>query len=525
MMTRKWYDAIEEVVLLTVLLQTCSSLNWPFAYLLTGLIAILNIPSLFPLEDLRYFESCRARASPGFCVSSVIVQMLVASLIDVHASSGMLSLGCALSSTLSFAFCQIVYSSLFSGLSIPLPITGTMFTVPCIIASQVVAAANGYEWEDVVEVAVVNFATLVLVDLLQTVFPRSFTAGESFLVSSLLVQTFRWISAFTLPPPGEATDTATEATAFLISAGLSFFIATAVIVSIAHVTRKERNSSPKLTRGDCQLAVVFYSAIALCLVMAPSFAAILNFPPPIQWLFVFLYSCLDAWHFALLSLWCSFSYLAYLVVCHHTKQHQSKEFSNFQRKTFHVIGACCVLAGIWIDLTLTGLVTFALLILFCWTSLYSAYQIYPFGGQTRRVIMVMVDHRDGGKIVLTPIYLLFGLAIPLWIDMARHGGICSTSTFVGISALGFGDTAASLIGMKYGKYRIFQNEKSIEGLLANLGTQLLFYWVVSLLTSRVALTAGLILSLYLSSMLEAATDQIDNLVLPLFLYPMVSLTA
>merc|ERR1712142_889780 len=114
-MTRKWYDAIEEVVLLTVLLQTCSSLNWPFAYLLSGLIAILNIPSLFPLEDLRYFESCRARASPGFCVSSVIVQMLVASLVDVRDPSGALSLGCALSSTLSFAFCQIVYSSLFSG--------------------------------------------------------------------------------------------------------------------------------------------------------------------------------------------------------------------------------------------------------------------------------------------------------------------------------------------------------------------------------------------------------------------------
>ena len=208
--------------------------------------------------------------------------MLVASLVDVRDPSGALSLGCALSSTLSFAFCQIVYSSLFSGLSIPLPITGTMFTVPCIIASQVVAAANGHEWDDVVEVALVNFATLVLVDLLQTVFPRSFTAGESFLLSSLLVQTFRWISAFTLPPSGDAADTAAEAIAFLISAGLSFFIATAVIVSIAHATRKERNSSPKLTRGDCQLAVVFYSAITLCLVMAPSFAAILNFPPPVQ---------------------------------------------------------------------------------------------------------------------------------------------------------------------------------------------------------------------------------------------------
>ena len=53
-MRRKWYDAIEEVIALTVVLQTSSLLDWPPPYILSGLIAVLNLPSLFPSEDLRY---------------------------------------------------------------------------------------------------------------------------------------------------------------------------------------------------------------------------------------------------------------------------------------------------------------------------------------------------------------------------------------------------------------------------------------------------------------------------------------
>ena len=70
------------------------------------------------------------------------------------------------------------------------------------------------------------------------------------------------------------------------------------------------------------------------------------------------------------------------------------------------MGVLAILSGILVDLELTGLVTFALTVLFFWTALYSAYQIYPFGGQVRRILTLMTDHRDSGKIVLTPIYLI-----------------------------------------------------------------------------------------------------------------------
>ena len=42
--------------------------------------------------------------------------------------------------------------------------------------------------------------------------------------------------------------------------------------------------------------------------------------------------------------------------------------------------------------------------------------------------------------------------------MAKYGHVTAAS-YAGISALGFGDSAAALIGKRYGKYRIFRDEK------------------------------------------------------------------
>jgi len=88
------------------------------------------------MKKFRFFESCRIRASSGFCVCSLILHLLVAATVgsDVmqtgySTGNGHLQLGMAIASSLSFCFCQIIYSSLFSGLAIPLPITVTMLTV------------------------------------------------------------------------------------------------------------------------------------------------------------------------------------------------------------------------------------------------------------------------------------------------------------------------------------------------------------------------------------------------------------
>ena len=43
------------------------------------------------------------------------------------------------------------------------------------------------------------------------------------------------------------------------------------------------------------------------------------------------------------------------------------------------------------------------------------FNVPPFGTALRDSFSVFVDHQDSGNIVLTPIYLLIGMSLPLWI--------------------------------------------------------------------------------------------------------------
>ena len=65
--------------------------------------------------------------------------------------------------------------------------------MPCIIGSQIMGAAAAYDWDDVPEISIYSFLILLFVEILQTVFPRSFTAGESFLISAIIIQLIRWV--------------------------------------------------------------------------------------------------------------------------------------------------------------------------------------------------------------------------------------------------------------------------------------------------------------------------------------------
>ena len=76
--------------------------------------------------------------------------------------------------------------------------------------------------------------------------------------------------------------------------------------------------------------------------------------------------------------------------------------------------------------------------------------------------MSITDYRDNGKLVLTPIYLVFGLSAPIWFDLMRFGEI-KLSSFAGLASVGIGDSFASIVGKKYGRNRIFRDGKSFEG--------------------------------------------------------------
>ncbi len=92
----------------------------------------------------------------------------------------------------------------------------------------------------------------------------------------------------------------------------------------------------------------------------------------------------------------------------------------------------------------------------------------------------------------------------------------------GVLSLGVGDTAASLIGSRYGSHHWPGTSKTIEGTCAAVISQLITT-VVLTTCAHVHFTrlAGILAAIITTSLLEAFTSQIDNVVLPVFMHTLL----
>jgi dolichol kinase len=101
----------------------------------------------------------------------------------------------------------------------------------------------------------------------------------------------------------------------------------------------------------------------------------------------------------------------------------------------------------------------------------------------QNAIQPFIDERDAGPIVVTPLYLLLGCIVPVvlfydrdaWIaglGLLAIGALVTSTAIVPVvnstqcDDLGFGDSAASLVGSQIGKHKWFDTPKSIQGTLA-----------------------------------------------------------
>ncbi|EGC38097.1 hypothetical protein DICPUDRAFT_29220 [Dictyostelium purpureum] len=148
-----------------------------------------------------------------------------------------------------------------------------------------------------------------------------------------------------------------------------------------------------------------------------------------------------------------------------------------------------------------------------------------------------LDSRDSGIATLTHLYLLLGCSIPLFftffIDLLGNAAVTSSkpyhvlSPFSGIVTIGVGDTMASYFGVKYGRTKWFgSSHKSIEGTIAGsvftILASLLFYFFTSSSFTTFTLFK-IIFASTLCSVIEASTNQIDNLILPIFYFILINL--
>jgi dolichol kinase len=513
-------NVAEEAVCCLILLYSILFLETPLPFATVALTSILNIPELFPPEDSRYFETARQRTSSGFCSCTLAVALLHASVIKPESDSGRgesesIHLGFAYSSILSFGATQILYSALFSGLYIPFAISITLMVLPCVISAQIFGIMEIYDFDSSVEVAFLSLLSLSSLNLLQTSLKQSFSSGESFVVSTSIISS---LVAFYNHGKSYSRDFEIIISTF----GFSGIIITAIIIFSGYSTRVERNSSPNLTPADAQLSLTYHIGIILVPILATCVAICAGYETsPLILLITRAIRSIDFAHLALL-VWGAFLVTAAIRLAKPEFASAKPELTTQQRKLFHILPVLIYLPAMEIDGESFGIITFGLFWVFIWLSLYSAYQIYPYGGSLRRNLVAVADYRDNGKLILTPIYLIFGFSFPIWLDLFRFGRV-TLASYSGIISLGIGDTAASIIGKKFGKIKFGRDGKTLEGMVGNFLCQILVLFLIGMVKGE---TIKRLLStlpcLGLCAALEATTDQIDNLLLPIFQYSLLT---
>ncbi|KAL5288896.1 DOLK family protein [Megaselia abdita] len=214
------------------------------------------------------------------------------------------------------------------------------------------------------------------------------------------------------------------------------------------------------------------------------------------------------------------------------KSSEDEKASTSTRKWFHGLTVLVFIPGVLFQCSFLYLATgvaFAVMTIF---EIIRVAGIPPFEDFLKQAFKTFCDEKDCGLLAVTPFYLLIGCSLPLWIspcpclvsDTASKKDLLQLLS--GVLTVGIGDTAASVFGSRFGRCKWSRNNRSVEGTLAFIVTVSLsiaaLYFLKLLLIDSIAKLLIVVAAVIVTSLMEAFTDQVDNLVLPLVFYSIVS---
>ncbi|CAM1297132.1 DOLK (predicted) [Pycnogonum litorale] len=191
-----------------------------------------------------------------------------------------------------------------------------------------------------------------------------------------------------------------------------------------------------------------------------------------------------------------------------------------KRKFFHLIVVLIYLPGVLIDINLLYLASVAIFMVFIlFEYIRAARNPKIIAEKLEFYFSDFIDDKDQGYLVLSHIYLLIGCSSPLWILVSSNIED-NVSALSGVISLGIGDTIASVYGSLYGKHFWPGSKKTVEGTLSSVIAMIIFVVSVNI-AGWINLTMHRFLlmtvAVTMTASLESSTNQIDNLILPLYL--------
>ncbi|KAF8207184.1 hypothetical protein K438DRAFT_1755875 [Mycena galopus ATCC 62051] len=196
---------------------------------------------------------------------------------------------------------------------------------------------------------------------------------------------------------------------------------------------------------------------------------------------------------------------------------------NARRKFFHALVVVMFVPGVAFDPAFTHLAFSVAFALFVFAEYIRYFAIYPLGVAVHLFMNEFLDTKDGNSTaILSHFYLLTGCAGALWLE-----GPSRLLQFTGLLVLGIGDALASIVGKQHGRHTWSPTTtKTLEGSATFAASIIASAWALRLCGLVETFSTPLyVLVVALAAVLEALSDQNDNLTLPLYTWSALTLVA
>lgn len=146
------------------------------------------------------------------------------------------------------------------------------------------------------------------------------------------------------------------------------------------------------------------------------------------------------------------------VVTVNWQMNRSEKSNTRTRKIFHILIVFVFVPGLIYQCTFLFVASGIALALLIVLETMRVIRLAPVYEVLEEAVRSFIDEKDAGLIALTPIYLLVGCSTPIWLhscpcDLTDSAGFELIPLMAGVISVGIGDTAASIVGSKFGRHK------------------------------------------------------------------------
>uniref|UniRef100_A0A8R1U1S4 dolichol kinase n=1 Tax=Onchocerca volvulus TaxID=6282 RepID=A0A8R1U1S4_ONCVO len=226
----------------------------------------------------------------------------------------------------------------------------------------------------------------------------------------------------------------------------------------------------------------------------------------------------DERYYLLLFYWiCIFATLIFCIIVN-----RSSYSSTIHRKFFHLTVSLICITGIQYDFELIWLSAWLMLCIFIIIEVFRSKCVSPWSKYLNGWLLIFIDKQDSPELILTPIYLLAGIFLPIFLSPINNNEYRHLYHFAGVATVGVGDSLSSIIGSLYGRLHWPKSRKTLEGSIAFAIGQFIFLFLINMYYLKCDIeTYQLFWILFCSvicAFFEAMLPIMDNLILPVIAY-------